>query len=100
MLHQGDLLNGKNDYLTNCITRVRVEEDAYHRKKREYQEEEEEKARLVRLEKFRDEKSTARNGTKRRSMASIHQGEQAGSEPKKLRFHGSETTNAGLHHHH
>ena len=42
MLHQGDLLNGKNDYLTNCITRVKVEEDAYQRKRREHQEEEEE----------------------------------------------------------
>ena len=27
-------------------------------------------------------------------MASIHPGEQAGSEPNKLRFHGPETTNA------
>ena len=27
-------------------------------------------------------------------MASIHPGEQAESEPKKLRFHGPETTNA------
>ena len=33
MLHDGALLNGKNDYLTNCIIRVRVEEEKYERKR-------------------------------------------------------------------
>ena len=70
LLHQGDLLNGKNDYLTNCITRVKVEEEAYERKKREHQEEEEEKARLIRLEEFKGQKC---RGMKRRSGTSITQ---------------------------
>ena len=70
MLHEGPLLNGKNDYLTNCITRVKVEEDTYQRKKREQQEEEQEKAWLIKLEKFKLDKSTT--GTKRCRTASIH----------------------------
>ena len=70
LLHQGDLLNGKNDYLTNCITRVKVEEEASERKKSEHQEEEEEKARLIRLEEFKGQKC---RGMKRRSGTSITQ---------------------------
>ena len=93
MLHQGDLLNSKNDYLTNCITRVKVEEDAYQRKKRENQEELEEIARLVRVDKFRNEKSIT--GTKRRGAASINQGEHA-RKPKKIRSHGPESTNTEM----
>ena len=93
MLHQGDLLNGKNDYLTNCITRVKVEEDAYQRKRREHKEEDE-KVRLAMLEKFRAEKSSAITGTKRRTTFSIHKGDQSGI--KKMRIDGPDPTTPSL----
>ena len=47
------LLNGKNEYMNNCISRVMVNEDNFERKKREFKEEKEEEERLLRLEEFK-----------------------------------------------
>ena len=60
------LLNGKCDYLANCISRVTVNEDNYERKKREFREEMEEKELLQKLEEFRKQKSENITGVKRK----------------------------------
>ena len=60
------LLNGKCDYLANCISRVTVNEDNYERKKREFREEMDEKERLQKLEEFKKEKSENITGLKRK----------------------------------
>ena len=56
MMTGDSILNGKCEYLRNCIARVKVEEDDIERKKREMFEESEEKERLEAIEKFRKEK--------------------------------------------
>ena len=62
------LLNGKCDYLSNCISRVVVNEDEYCKKKREIKEELEEKERLLKLEEFKREKSGHLKGVKRKTI--------------------------------
>ena len=62
------LLNGKCDYLSNCISRIVVNEDEYCKKKREIKEELEEKERLLKLEEFRREKSGHIKGVKRKTI--------------------------------
>ena len=66
MLSEDQLLNGKSEYLTNCITRVRVEEDQFEKKRREMKEQEEEKENARRLEEFRNEKLPSIKGLKRK----------------------------------
>ena len=60
------LLNGKNEYMSNCISRVTVNEDNFEKKKREFREEMEEKERLIKLEAFKNEKCVLMNGLKRK----------------------------------
>ena len=48
------ILNSKNEYMANCLTRLCVEEDRYERKKRERKEEEEEQQEIKELEALRD----------------------------------------------
>ena len=57
LLSNDNLLNSKNEYLSNCITRVSVEEDVFERKSREAREEEEERQEDIKLEEFKREKS-------------------------------------------
>ena len=57
LLSNDNLLNSKNEYLSNCISRVSVEEDVFERKSREAREEEEERQEDIKLEEFKREKS-------------------------------------------
>ena len=66
MMTGDSILNGKCEYLRNCIARVKVEEDDIERKKREMCEESEEKERLEAIEKFRKEKEPGLLGIKRK----------------------------------
>ena len=72
-MSESELLNGKNEYLNNCIARVSVDEDAYEKKKREIKEEIEEQERLRRIESFKMEKSSNILGVKRKRISSFHQ---------------------------
>ena len=55
-LSKDNLLNSKNEYVQNCISRVTIEEDKYQRKLRERLEEKEESDEADRLEAFKKEK--------------------------------------------
>ena len=55
-LSRDRLLNSKNEYVQNCISRVTVEEDKYQRKIRERQEEQEELENAEKLDRFKKEK--------------------------------------------
>ena len=60
IMHSRDaLLNSKSEYLTNCLTRVTVEERDWERKQREMEEELKEKNELEKLERFIKEKEAA-----------------------------------------
>ena len=51
--YTGDrILNSKNEYLTNCISRLTIEEDAWERRERYRQEEEAEKLEVAEVEAF------------------------------------------------
>ena len=54
------LLNSKNEYVTNCISRITVQEGAIARKMRDRREEEEEKEDELRILKFKKDKLEAR----------------------------------------
>ena len=54
------LLNSKNEYVTNCISRITVQEGAIERKMRDRREEEEEKAEESRILEFKRRKLEAR----------------------------------------
>ena len=54
------LLNSKNEYVTNCISRITVQEGAIERKMRDRREEEEEKAEESRILEFKKRKLEAR----------------------------------------
>ena len=83
MMHKGPLLNGKNDYFTNCISRVKVDENEFERKKREAQDDTDEKERLRRLEIFRGEKVIYMKGYKRSRVLSILPvGEKVSKKPR------------------
>ena len=47
------LLNSKNEYLQNCITRVVVQEESWEGKERERREDEEEKLEEAKLAAFK-----------------------------------------------
>jgi hypothetical protein len=47
------ILNLKNEYMANCLTRICVEENKFDRKKREREEEREEEKELQKLEAFK-----------------------------------------------
>ena len=51
------LLNSENEYITNCITRITVQEDQLERKLREIEEEQENAKLAQRLMEFRNAKS-------------------------------------------
>ena len=70
-LSNDSLLNGKCDYLTNCISRVTVDEDAYEKKKREIREEADENERLLKIEEFKQEKLKNMTGIKRKRSPSL-----------------------------
>ena len=54
------LLNSKNEYVTNCISRISVQEGAIERKLRDRREEEEEKAQELKVLEFKKRKLEAR----------------------------------------
>ena len=59
-MHSRDtLLNSKSEYMTNCLSRVTVDERDFERKHREMQEELNEKEELKNLERFIKEKEAA-----------------------------------------
>ena len=53
------LLNSKNEYLQNCISRITVSEEVWERKERERKEEEEETLEIEKLAKFRKLKQSS-----------------------------------------
>ena len=55
-LSKDSLLNSKNEYLSNCITRITVNEEVAERKVREAREEEEERKEKEKLNEFRKNK--------------------------------------------
>jgi hypothetical protein len=60
IMHSRDaLLNSKSEYMTNCLTRVTIDERDWKKKHRENQEELNEKEELEKLQKFIKEKETA-----------------------------------------
>ena len=67
MLAGTPLLNGKCEYLSNCIARVTIEEDTIKRKKREMEEDIAEKERIKKIEEFKTEKERYILGTKRKN---------------------------------
>ena len=71
IMHSRDaLLNSKSEYMTNCLTRVTVDERDWDKRQREMQEELKEKEELVKLEKFIKEKeAAARNITENNEKA-------------------------------
>ena len=52
------LLNSKNEYLQNCISRITINEESWERKTRERREEEEERLEEEKMAEFRREKLT------------------------------------------
>ena len=50
------LLNSKSEYLSNCITRITVEEDVWERRERSRREEEDERLEKLEVERFRKKK--------------------------------------------
>ena len=73
MISKDKLLNGKCDYLNNCIARVTVDEDALEKKRREFREMEEEKENTKKLEQFKKEKNNKIGGVKRKRRDNITQ---------------------------
>ena len=57
MASHDQLLNSKNEYVTNCISRVTVSESTFERKERERKEEETEKKEKEEIEQFKARKS-------------------------------------------
>ena len=51
------LLNSKNEYLQNCISRVVANEESWERRERERKEEEEEEREKEMLERFKERKA-------------------------------------------
>ena len=72
MMTGDNILNGKCEYLRNCIARVKVEEDDIERKKREMFEESEEKERIESIEKFRKEKEPGLLRIKRKRESQVN----------------------------
>ena len=64
-----ELLNGKCDYLVNCISRVVVDESAMDKKRRELKEAEEEMDYFKRMEEFKTQKASNIVGQKRKKIA-------------------------------
>ena len=52
------MLNSKNEYLANCLSRVQVSEDRFERKMRELREDDEEKEHQARVAKLRNERTS------------------------------------------
>ena len=71
IMHSRDaLLNSMTEYMTNCLTRVTIDERDWEKKHREMQEELNEKEELEKLQKFIKEKETAgRNLAKNNEQA-------------------------------
>ena len=53
-----ELLNSKNEYLSNCITRITVQEGAVDRKLRERSEDIAEKEEMDKVKLFREQKES------------------------------------------
>ena len=56
LLSKDTLLNSKNEYIQNCISRITVEEDQFARRKRLLDEEQEEKQEEQRIKDFKEQK--------------------------------------------
>ena len=63
LLSNDQLLNSKNEYIQNCISRISIQEDSYERKMRILQEETEERQEETALAAF---KASKRFGSKRK----------------------------------
>ena len=61
LMSKDSLLNSKNEYIANCISRVSIEEGAMERKMREIREEEEERKETEKFEQFKFEKKRFSN---------------------------------------
>ena len=82
---EDSLLNSKNEYNSNCLARVTVEETAYDRKKRERKEEEE----SLKEQKAWDSFKWSRGPGKRRQDYEVPHGWN-GKDRKRPRLHNDE----------
>ena len=73
LLSKDKLLNSKNEYLQNCITRITVQEDIYERKTRIIREEEEEKQDEERIKAFRAKKRPSKRKNETDKTDQFHQ---------------------------
>ena len=61
-LSEDEMLNSKNEYLANCLTRVQVSEDRFERKMRELREDDEEKEYQAKVAKLKFERTSWAEG--------------------------------------
>ena len=82
LLSKDQLLNSKNEYVQNCISRITIQEDSLERKKRLIQEEVEEKKEETALAEFkakkradskRKDEELIGNPSKRRKFSSLRE---------------------------
>ena len=72
-----NILNSKSEYMSNKISRLTIEEDAWERKERSRLEEEEEKVAKEEVEKFKKSKSHPPPGALLpKPKLTLHQAEQ------------------------
>ena len=72
-----NILNSKSEYMSNKISRLTIEEDAWERKERSRLEEEEEKVAKEEVEKFKKSKSHSPPGALLpKPELTLHQAEQ------------------------
>ena len=81
-----NILNSKGEYLSNCISRLTVEEDAWERRERSRQEEESENLEKAEVEAFMKMKQ---RGTSHPSLQQEHPSEEPVQSPKTLTASGS-----------
>ena len=78
---EDQILNSKNKYMANCLTRICIEENRFEKKQRERQAEEQEEAEKQQLLAFKNE-----NMRPKRTRAKI---QSAPEEPMKKRINSS-----------
>jgi hypothetical protein len=79
-LSEDEMLNSKNEYLANCLSRVQVSEDRFERKKRELQEDDEEKEHQARVAKLRIERTSGVGPRECPASRKIHPGTDESEE--------------------
>ena len=86
LLSKDKLLNSKNEYLQNCITRITVQEDLCERKTRISREEKEEKQEEERIRAFRAEKRPSKRKSDKHELV------QQNKRPRLTTSHEEEDT--------